>query len=138
MRCLPMAESGSNTKVNISGKYGNPQDGGIVGACTSNMDVRYLIASRTLVLVDCLRYVPASATSGIPSTIDLNSIPQSMIQRIEVLQSGQSPLYGSDAIAGVVNIITKTQQDGFRGSAKYGQFLSEGEDRKSTRLNSSH
>ncbi|MDZ4307720.1 TonB-dependent receptor domain-containing protein [Allopontixanthobacter sp.] len=124
---LPSASGGLNTKVNNSGNIGNPQDGGGVGAGTAEIDLRYLLAKRTLVLVDGLRYVPATAASGIPSTIDLNSIPQSMIQRIEVLQSGQSPLYGSDAIAGVVNIITKTQQDGFRGSAKYGQYLSEGD-----------
>ncbi|QPC98890.1 TonB-dependent receptor domain-containing protein [Qipengyuania soli] len=120
---LPSAAGGLNTKVNNSGNIGNPQDGGGVGAGTAEIDLRYLLAKRTLVLVDGMRYVPATAASGIPSTIDLNSIPQSMIQRIEVLQSGQSPLYGSDAIAGVVNIITKQQQDGLQASAKYGQYL---------------
>ncbi|MCT2557444.1 TonB-dependent receptor [Tsuneonella sp. YG55] len=124
---LPSAAGGLNTKVNNSGNIGNPQDGGGVGAGTAEIDLRYLLAKRTLVLVDGLRYVPATAASGIPSTIDLNSIPQGMIQRIEVLQSGQSPLYGSDAIAGVVNIITKSQQDGLQASAKYGQYLSEGD-----------
>ncbi len=124
---LPSAAGGLNTKVNNSGNIGNPQDGGGVGAGTAEIDLRYLLAKRTLVLVDGLRYVPATAASGIPSTIDLNSIPQSMIQRIEVLQSGQSPLYGSDAIAGVVNIITKTEQDGLAASAKYGQYLAEGD-----------
>ena len=48
----------------------------------------------------------ARAASGIPGSVDLNTIPDNMIDRIEVLQSGASPLYGSDAIAGVVNIIT--------------------------------
>ncbi|WP_435418676.1 TonB-dependent receptor [Parerythrobacter aurantius] len=124
---LPSAAGGLNTKVNNSGNIGNPQDGGGVGAGTAEIDLRYLLAKRTLVLVDGLRYVPATAASGIPSTIDLNSIPQGMIQRIEVLQSGQSPLYGSDAIAGVVNVITKTQQDGLQASAQYGQYLSEGD-----------
>lgn len=124
---LPSAAGGLNTKVNNSGNIGNPQDGGGVGAGTAEIDLRYLLAKRTLVLVDGLRYVPATAASGIPSTIDLNSIPQGMIQRIEVLQSGQSPLYGSDAIAGVVNIITKDRQDGLSASAKYGQYLSEGD-----------
>jgi iron complex outermembrane receptor protein len=120
---LPSAAGGLNTKFNNSGNIGNPQDGGGVGAGTAEIDLRYLLAKRTLVLVDGLRYVPATAASGIPSTIDLNSIPASMISRIEVLQSGQSPLYGSDAIAGVVNIITKDSQDGFKASAKYGQYL---------------
>lgn len=124
---LPSASGGLNTKVNNSGNIGNPQDGGGVGAGTAEIDLRYLLAKRTLVLVDGLRYVPATAASGIPSTIDLNSIPAGMIQRIEVLQSGQSPLYGSDAIAGVVNVITKTEQDGLQASAKYGQYLSQGD-----------
>lgn len=124
---LPSAAGGLNTKFNNSGNIGNPQDGGGVGAGTAEIDLRYLLAKRTLVLVDGLRYVPATAASGIPSTVDLNSIPQSMIARIEVLQSGQSPLYGSDAIAGVVNIITKDSQDGLKASAKYGQYLGKGD-----------
>lgn len=124
---LPSAAGGLNTKFNNSGNIGNPQDGGGVGAGTAEIDLRYLLAKRTLVLVDGMRYVSATAASGIPSTVDLNSIPSGMIQRIEVLQSGQSPLYGSDAIAGVVNIITKSQQDGLQASAKYGQYLSEGD-----------
>ena len=119
---LPSAAGGLNTKANNSGNIGNPQDGGGVGAGTSEIDLRYLLAKRTLVLVDGLRYVPATAASGIPSTVDLNSIPEAQIERIEVLQSGQSPLYGSDAIAGVVNIITKASQDGLRASAQYGKF----------------
>ena len=47
-----------------------------------------------------------TSASGIPGSVDLNTIPANMIDRIEVLQAGASPLYGSDAIAGVVNIIT--------------------------------
>jgi iron complex outermembrane receptor protein len=119
---LPSAAGGLNTKVNNSGNIGNPQDGGGVGAGTSEIDLRYLLAKRTLVMVDGLRYVPATAASGIPSTVDLNTIPASQIERIEVLQSGQSPLYGSDAIAGVVNIITKSQQEGLRMSGQFGTF----------------
>lgn len=119
---LPSASGGLNTKVNNSGNIGNPQDGGGVGAGTAEIDLRYLLAKRTLVLVDGLRYVNATAASGIPSTVDLNSIPNSEIERVEVLQSGQSPLYGSDAIAGVVNIITKASQEGLRASAQYGKY----------------
>lgn len=119
---LPSAAGGLNTKVNNSGNIGNPQDGGGVGAGTSEIDLRYLLAKRTLVLVDGLRYVPASAASGIPSTVDLNTIPENQIDRIEVLQSGQSPLYGSDAIAGVVNIITRASQVGLQASAQFGTY----------------
>ncbi|WP_374942711.1 TonB-dependent receptor domain-containing protein [Sphingomonas sp.] len=119
---LPSSAGGLNTKFNNSGNLGNPPDGGGVGAGSSSIDLRYLGAKRTLVLVDGLRYVNGASASGIPGVVDLNSIPEGMIERVEVLQSGASPLYGSDAIAGVVNIITKSQQKGLKATAQYGQF----------------
>jgi len=119
---LPSASGGLNTKVNNSGNLGNPPDGGGVGAGAAEIDLRYLSAKRTLVLVDGLRYVNGTSGSGIPSTVDLNTIPASMIDRIEVLQAGASPLYGSDAIAGVVNVITKQRQEGLRLSGQFGTF----------------
>lgn len=120
---LPGSAGGLNTRFNNSGNLGNPPDGGGVGAGSSTIDLRYLGAKRTLVLVDGLRYVSGASASGIPNSVDLNSIPDGMIDRIEVLQSGASPLYGSDAIAGVVNIITNKNQKGFRASAQLGEFL---------------
>ena len=119
---LPSAAGGLNTKVNNSGNIGNPPDGGGVGAGSAEIDLRYLGAKRTLVLVDGLRFVNGASASGIPSTVDLNTIPANLIERIEVLQSGQSPLYGSDALAGVVNIITKSSQNGLQASAQFGTF----------------
>ncbi|WP_420142475.1 TonB-dependent receptor domain-containing protein, partial [Sphingomonas sp.] len=119
---LPSAAGGLNSKVNNRGNIGNPQDGGGVGAGSAEIDLRYLLAKRTLVMVDGLRFVSGASASGIPSTVDLNSMPNGMIERIEVLQSGQSPLYGSDAIAGVVNIITKQSQKGLQASAQYGKY----------------
>ena len=119
---LPSASGGLNSKVNASGNLGNPPDGGGVGAGSAEIELRYLGAKRTLVLVDGLRFVNGTSASGIPSTVDLNTIPASSIERIEVLQSGASPLYGSDAIAGVVNIITKDSQDGLRATAQFGTF----------------
>ncbi|WP_070157048.1 TonB-dependent receptor domain-containing protein [Sphingobium phenoxybenzoativorans] len=119
---LPSASGGLNSKVNNSGNIGNPPDGGGVGAGSAEIELRYLGAKRTLVLVDGVRYVNGSSASGIPSTVDLNTIPANMIERIEVLQSGQSPLYGSDALAGVVNIITKSSQKGLQASAQFGTF----------------
>jgi iron complex outermembrane receptor protein len=104
---LPASSGGLNSKFNSSGNFGNPPDGGGVGAGSAVLDLRYLGAKRTLVLVDGLRFVNGASASGIPSTVDLNTIPSSMIERVEVLQSGASSQYGSDAIAGVVNIITK-------------------------------
>jgi iron complex outermembrane receptor protein len=120
---LPSAAGGLNSKFNNSGNLGNPPDGGGVGAGSAEIDLRYLGAKRTLVLVDGLRFVNATSASGIPATVDLNTIPANMIERIEVLQAGASPLYGSDAIAGVVNVITVQRQRGLRLSAQYGQYL---------------
>lgn len=119
---LPSASGGLNTKVNNSDNLGNPPDGGGVGAGSAEIDLRYLSAKRTLVLVDGLRFVNGTSGSGIPGTVDLNTIPSNMIDRVEVLQNGASSLYGSDAIAGVVNIITVVQQEGLRASAQFGTF----------------
>lgn len=119
---LPSASGGLNSKVNNSGNLGNPPDGGGVGAGSAEIDLRYLAAKRTLVLVDGLRFVNGTSGSGIPATVDINTIPSNMVDRIEVLQAGASPLYGSDAIAGVVNIITVAQQEGLRASAQFGTF----------------
>ncbi|PZN96134.1 MAG: TonB-dependent receptor [Alphaproteobacteria bacterium] len=119
---LPSSAGGLNTRVNNSGNIGNPPDGGGVGAGSAEINLRYLGSKRTLVLVDGLRFVNGSSASGIPANVDLNTIPANMIERIEVLQSGQSPLYGSDAISGVVNIITRQQQEGLQVSAQYGTF----------------
>ena len=110
---LPSSGGGLNGKFNNSGNFGNPPDGGGVGAGAAEIDLRYLGSRRVLVLVDGLRYVNGASASGVPGSVDLNSIPESMIERVEVLQDGASAIYGSDAIAGVVNIITKSSQKGF-------------------------
>src|SRR5438874_1516535 len=91
-------------------------------AAAAEVDLRYQGSKRVLVLVDGLRYVNSASASGVPGSTDLNSIPESMIDRIEVLQDGASAVYGSDAIAGVVNIITRKKQQGLRLSAQAGVF----------------
>jgi iron complex outermembrane receptor protein len=120
---LPSAGGGLNAKFNNSGNFGNPPDGGGVGAGAAEIDLRYLGSKRTLVLVDGLRFVNAASASGVPGSVDLNAIPESMIERVEVLQDGASAIYGSDAIAGVVNIITKSSQKGLVASAQVGGYL---------------
>lgn len=119
---LPSSGGGLNSKFNNSGNLGNPPDGGGVGAGSAEIDLRYLGSRRVLVLVDGIRYVNGASASGVPGSTDLNSIPESAIERVEVLQDGASAIYGSDAIAGVVNIITKKSQDGFRASAQVGGY----------------
>ena len=119
---LPIASGGLNQRNNNSGNFGNPPDGGGVGAGAAEIDLRYLGSRRVLVLVDGIRWVQGASASGVPGSVDLNTIPSSMIERIEVLQEGASPIYGSDAIAGVVNIITKKHQDGLEASAEIGGY----------------
>lgn len=76
----------------------------------STINLRNLGDSRTLVLVNGRRYV-----SGVPgdSAVDLNTIPIDFIERVEMLTGGASAEYGSDAVAGVVNIILKHNYNGF-------------------------
>ena len=124
---IPASGGALNSKFNNSGNFGNPPDGGGVGAGAAEVDLRYLGSKRVLVLVDGLRYVNGASASGVPGSTDLNSIPESMIERVEVLTDGASSIYGSDAISGVVNIITKKNQNGLRASAQYGQYLGKGD-----------
>lgn len=76
------------------------------GTGTETLSLRGLGANRTLVLLDGRRAGPAG-TRGSVGPFDLNVVPLSAIERVEVLKDGASSIYGSDAIAGVVNIITK-------------------------------
>src|SRR5262245_12596769 len=124
---LPVSGGGLNTRNNNSGNIGNPPDGGGVGAGAAEVDLRFLGARRVLVLVDGQRWVTGTAGSGIPGSVDLNTIPSAMIDRIEVLQESASPIYGSDAIAGVVNIITRREQEGLDAYAQYGEYFEEGD-----------
>jgi iron complex outermembrane receptor protein len=124
---LPSSGGGLNSKFNNSGNLGNPPNGGGVGAGAAEIDLRYLGSNRTLVLMDGLRFVNGASASGVPGSVDLNAIPESMIERVEVLQDGASAIYGSDAIAGVVNIITKTHQRGLAASAQLSGFWQEGD-----------
>ena len=78
---LPSSGGGLNGKFNNSGNLGNPPDGGGVGAGAAEIDLRYLGSRRVLVLVDGLRYVNGASASGVPGSTDLNSIPESAIER---------------------------------------------------------
>ncbi|MBL8270153.1 TonB-dependent receptor plug domain-containing protein [Steroidobacter sp.] len=110
---LPISGSAINRSNNSSGNLGFPPDGGGIGAGASEIDLRYLGSKRVLVLVDGKRWVRGSSASGVSGAVDLNTVPTAAIDRIEVLQDGASPIYGSDAIGGVVNIITRSDYTGF-------------------------
>jgi iron complex outermembrane receptor protein len=114
--------SSLNTKFNSSGNFGFPPDGSGVGAGAATVDLRHLGAQRVLVLVDGVRWVNESSASGVGSATDLNTIPLGIIERIEILEDGASAIYGADAIAGVVNIITRRETDGAQVSVQFGGF----------------
>lgn len=109
---LSVSGSSINTKFNSAGNFGFAPDGGGVGSGSTTISLRNLGAKRTLILVDGLRWVSESSASGVSAAVDLNTLPASAVDRIEILTDGASALYGSDAIAGVINIITKKSQDG--------------------------
>jgi iron complex outermembrane receptor protein len=119
---LPVSGGAINGKFNSSGNFGLPPDGGGVGAGAIEADLRHLGSKRVLILVDGVRWVNGSSASGVPAATDLNTIPLGIIDRIEVLEDGASPIYGSDAIAGVINIITRKEFSGAIASAYTGGF----------------
>ncbi|MGH8223071.1 MAG: TonB-dependent receptor plug domain-containing protein [Woeseiaceae bacterium] len=122
---LPITGSAINSQFNVPGNSGFPQDGSGIGAGAVELAIRNVAAKRTLVLVDGRRWVAGGSASGVPSTVDLNTIPDNVIERIEILQDGASAIYGSDAIGGVVNIITDQDFTGFRLDVQAGSYLSE-------------
>lgn len=87
----------------------------------SAVSLRGLSTSSTLVLFDGLRaaYYPL-ADDGSRNFVDLNTIPDDIVERIEILRDGASSSYGADAIAGVVNVITKRKFNGVSGRAEAG------------------
>lgn len=97
------------------------------GYGTTQVNLRGLGISRTLVLLNGRRVV--NGGTGANSSVDLNIIPIALIERVEVLKDGASAIYGADAVAGVVNIITKKNFDGAEASVRYGQtFQQDGEE----------
>lgn len=122
IQSLTGSGSALNTKFNSSGNFGFPPDGSGVGAGSAQADLRHLGSKRVLVLVDGVRWVNEASASGVGSSTDLNTIPLAIIERIEVLEDGASSLYGSDAIAGVINIITRKDFEGISVNAQYGQY----------------
>jgi len=93
------------------------------GAGSVRVALRSLGSARTLVLVNGRRMVPGG--TGADPAADLSTIPTAAIERVEILKDGASAIYGSDAIAGVVNVIlrkryTGTEIGGFAGISQHG------------------
>ena len=91
------------------------------GYATSNVNLRGLGANSTLVLLNGRRLAnhPFGSIGGAVA-VDLNGIPFAAIERIEVLRDGASAIYGSDAVGGVVNFITRKDYRGASISVRYG------------------
>ncbi len=102
--------SGSQTAVSNSGALSNGQSG------ISALNLRSLGQNRTLVLIDGQRSVGSTSTG----LVDINTIPQALIERVEVVTGGASSVYGSDAVAGVVNFILDKDFEGIEANYEYG------------------
>jgi iron complex outermembrane receptor protein len=94
----------------------NPGDG------TAKIDLRGIGAGRTLVMLNGRRIAP----TGTGSAVDVNTLPSVLIQRVEVITGGATTVYGSDAIAGVVNFITRDDFEGF--GLEMGYYATENSD----------
>lgn len=87
----------------------NPGDG------TARINLRDLGAGRSLVMLNGRRLAP----SGVGGAVDVNNIPKALIDRVEIITGGATTVYGSDAIAGVANFITRDDFDGFAIDTSY-------------------
>ena len=107
----------------------NPSQGEFVSAAATGaatIDLRGLGSVRTLVLVNGHRLMPGDPR--FPAA-DVNSIPTSIIQRVEVLTGGAAAVYGSDAVAGVVNFILDTKLNGLRVAGEIGAYQHDNRDK---------
>ena len=99
----------------------NDTYGGFVvngGPGVNTVSLRGLGTTRTLVLMNGRRVAPAGSRGGVGAA-DLNVLPNAMIDRIEVLNTGASSVYGSDAVAGVINIVTRQNIKGITAEAQH-------------------
>ncbi len=127
-----MAEQGSPQAVdffkNLSASHGvigersswyNANQAATLSESIANVNLRGLGASRTLVLINSRRqtYVPARLIGG--RFVDVNAIPSIALDRVEVLKEGAAAIYGSDAVAGVANFLTRSDFTGFEVSAAH-------------------
>lgn len=99
-----------SVRPNLGPAVNNGSDG------SSSVDLRGIGTNRTLVLLDGRRIVPF----GLDNVVDLNTIPLPLVERVDVVTGGASSVYGADAVAGVVNFITKRDFAGVQLDAQYG------------------
>ncbi len=113
-----------NPSFGVPGQSRNTSNYGALSAGLSTVNLRNLGPNRTLVLIDGRRVV-----AGVPGSaqVDLTMIPSSFVERVDVLTGGASAVYGSDAVAGVVNFIYKKNYEGLQINGQTG-ISQEGDD----------
>ena len=99
------------------------------GPGANTLSLRGLGATRTLILLNGRRVAPAGSRGSVGSA-DLNVLPAAIIDRIEILKDGASSIYGSDAVAGVVNIVTRKKPEGLTLEAQYNPTTAGGGDQQ--------
>jgi iron complex outermembrane receptor protein len=112
LQTLSVAVQGNTNTVTASGS-------GVTSGGVSSASLRGLGSQRTLVLVNGRR-VSGGGTITDSTSVDVNSIPLGAVERVEVLKEGASAVYGSDAIAGVINFILRRDYEGAEVTANYG------------------
>nr|WP_070959498.1 TonB-dependent receptor [Hyphomonas sp. Mor2] len=110
INALPQTNVGS---LSQNSSFANGANG------TSTVDLRGLGATRTLVLANGKRLPPGSPLSGGYAS-DVNLVPAPLVERVEIVTGGASAVYGSDAVAGVVNFIMKSDFEGVEADLQYG------------------
>ncbi|WOJ97738.1 TonB-dependent receptor [Congregibacter brevis] len=88
------------------------------GNATASLNLRGLGSNRTLVTLNGRRLIPADASGS----VDINTIPSQLIKRVEIVTGGASTVYGSDALAGVVNFILNDDFEGFEVTGQYDTY----------------
>ena len=104
------------SETQLSVESGNPNDSGRNLIQGTSVDLRGLGAGSTLTLLNGRRMT----ASGQTSTVDVNVLPLGAIERVDILTDGATAVYGSDAVGGVVNFITRKDFEGFDINARYG------------------
>ncbi|RAK60572.1 TonB-dependent receptor [Phenylobacterium hankyongense] len=106
---LPQFRGSSSNKQSVTWNANSPNQG-------NYLNLRGLGTTRTLILLDGVRVPPTSFAGG----VDINTLPQVLVQRVDVVTGGASAAYGSDAMVGVVNFVLDKNFNGLKGSAQYG------------------
>lgn len=115
------AEVLQSTKVTGGTSQINDQYGGFVvngGPGVNTVSLRGLGTTRTLVLLNGRRISPAGSRGAVGAA-DLNVLPNAILDRVEVLNTGASSIYGSDAVAGVINLVTRRDVNGIEFEAQH-------------------